>query len=70
MLDKVILKKANALDMPYKSNSFDVVFASFILDLQKLAFEIKRVLKPGGRAAIVSMCKEGEKLKKIARCFL
>jgi len=61
--------------MPYKTNSFDVVFASFIIDLQKieniqkLALEIKRVLKPGGRVAIVSMCKEGKGIKKITRCF-
>jgi ubiquinone/menaquinone biosynthesis C-methylase UbiE len=73
--DRVILTEANVLAMPYKDNTFDVIFASFILDLQKitdipiLLEEIKRVLKTNGRAVIVAMTKEGKGLKKIARCF-
>jgi ubiquinone/menaquinone biosynthesis C-methylase UbiE len=72
---RVILVKGNALSIPYKNESFDVVFASFILDLQriidiqKLLQELKRVLKPDGRIVIVSMTKEGKDLLKIARCF-
>jgi len=75
-LDKrVILVKGNFLSLPYKNESFDIVFASFILDLQrivdihKLLQELKRVLKPNGRIVIVSMTKEGKGLLKIARCF-
>lgn len=75
MEERIIFTRANALSMPYKDNFFDVVFASFIVDLQKikdiqiLLREIKRVLKPTGRAVIVAMTKEGKGLKKLARCF-
>jgi demethylmenaquinone methyltransferase/2-methoxy-6-polyprenyl-1,4-benzoquinol methylase len=73
--DRAVFTLANALDMPYENNSFDVVFASFILDLlkiedmPKLLNEVKRVLKPNGRAVFVALTKEGEGLKKIARCL-
>jgi demethylmenaquinone methyltransferase/2-methoxy-6-polyprenyl-1,4-benzoquinol methylase len=75
LYQRVILVKGNAISLPYKNESFDVVFASFILDLQKimdiqkLLQELKRVLKPTGRAVIVAMTKEGKGLKKLTRCF-
>jgi demethylmenaquinone methyltransferase/2-methoxy-6-polyprenyl-1,4-benzoquinol methylase len=75
MESRVKLILENILSMPYKDNFFDVIFASFILDLQKnkdipkLLAEIKRVLKPGGRVVIVAMTKEGKGLLKLARCF-
>lgn len=71
----VVLTEANVLSMPYKNCTFDVVYASFIIDVQKISDiqillnEIKRILKPKGRAVFVAMTKEGEGLKKIARCF-
>jgi SAM-dependent methyltransferase len=43
----------SAHDMPFESNSMDVVFGIAILhhlDLQLVAREVHRVLKPGGRA--------------------
>jgi len=53
---KVFLKKGNALKLPFKSNSFDKVIASEILehlnDDKKAIAEIYRVLKPGGIALI------------------
>jgi demethylmenaquinone methyltransferase/2-methoxy-6-polyprenyl-1,4-benzoquinol methylase len=73
--NRVILVKGNVLNLPYKNGTFDVIFASFIIDLQRIAdfnkllVEIKRVLKPNGRIIIVSMTKEGNGLSKIARCF-
>ena len=73
--NQVILIQGNTLSMPFKDESFDVVFASFLLDLQKivdiqrLLYEIKRVLNPHGRVIIVAMTKEGKGLEKIARCF-
>lgn len=65
----------NVLSMPYKDEIFDVVFASFILDLQKvediqkLLNEIKRILNKNGRVVIIAMTKESKGLYKIARCF-
>jgi demethylmenaquinone methyltransferase/2-methoxy-6-polyprenyl-1,4-benzoquinol methylase len=73
--DRVALVLGNVLSFPYKDETFDVVFASFILDLQKiediqkLLNEIKRILKNNGRVVIIAMTKEGKGLYKIARCF-
>jgi len=73
--NRVIIVKGNVLNLPYKNESFHVIFASFILDLQRIAdfnkllVEIKRVLKPNGRIILTSMTKEGNGLSKIARCF-
>ena len=75
MKQSVDLTVGNVLSMPYKDNTFDVVFASFIVDLQKLdniqplLHELKRVIKDGGRVVIVAMTKEGEGISKMARCF-
>ena len=52
--DKVELKLENVLNMPYDSESFDVIFAIHILDIMKiddipcLLLQIRRVLKPNG----------------------
>lgn len=60
-------------NMPYKENYFDVVFASFIIDLlpaeeiPTALNEIKRVLKPGGRLIVVSMTKQGSGIYRFAR---
>jgi demethylmenaquinone methyltransferase/2-methoxy-6-polyprenyl-1,4-benzoquinol methylase len=51
--------------MPYTDNKFDAVFMSFVLELFELPeipqvlAEIKRVLKPNGRVAVLGMSKEG-----------
>ncbi|KYK34604.1 MAG: hypothetical protein AYK22_05180 [Thermoplasmatales archaeon SG8-52-3] len=73
--DRICLVKGNVLNLPYKNDSFDVIFASFIIDLQRIAdfnkllLELKRVLKPNGRIVLTSMTKEGNGILKIARCF-
>lgn len=67
--------QANALNMPFKEESFDIVFSSFLLDLLplkdigKALNEMKRVLKRNGRLVAVSLTKEGEGIKKMARIF-
>lgn len=69
----VELTTACAQDMPYVDNFFDVVFASFIIDLlpvqeiSKTLKEIYRVLKPGGRLIVVSMTKNGTGVHRCAR---
>ena len=47
---------ANALDLPFRENTFDAVWANGVLhatgDTRRAVQETKRVLKPGGRAII------------------
>jgi len=65
--------QANALSLPFKDKSFDVVFSSFLLDLlpldeiQMALAEMKRVLKDDGRIVAVTMSKNGKGIAKAAR---
>jgi len=65
LIDRAELCCEDASEMPYEDNKFDGVFMSFTLELfdtpeiPKLLNDIKGVLKPGGRLAVVSMSKEG-----------
>ena len=48
--------QADAGKLPYKDNSFDIIFGNGVLhhvDLQAAAKEIRRVLKPGGKAIFI-----------------
>ena len=55
-INNVILHQADALELPFEDNKFDVVFMvaalSEIPHLPKALKEIKRVLKPDGRFAV------------------
>jgi len=68
LLPRVELVLGDARNMPYDNNFFDVVFITFTLelfdtpDIPKVLSEIKRVLKPGGRAAVTSMSKKASGL--------
>lgn len=65
--------QANALALPFKDRTFDVVFSSFLLDLlplkeiQGALNEMKRVLKDDGRIVAVALSKRGKGIKKMAR---
>ena len=61
--DNVVFHRGSALHLPYADASFEAVFSSFMLDLIDtpdipiVLNEMRRVLKPGGRAGLVSMSK-------------
>jgi SAM-dependent methyltransferase len=57
--DRIEVRKGSALDLPFREDSFDVVWMQNvgmnILNKRKLYEEIYRVLKPGGRYAFQEM---------------
>lgn len=59
--EKVKIYHANALDMPFEDNSFDVVWLQHVVmnisEKEELFREISRVLRPMGKLAIHEVCK-------------
>lgn len=60
----VDLRQSDARSLPFEDNTFDVLYNSFMLDLIPLAdmpvvlSEFRRVLKNGGRLALVNLSKD------------
>lgn len=59
-IDNIEIWKGNALDMPFDDSSFDVIFIQHvsmnIKNKERLIFETFRLLRPGGRLAIHTIC--------------
>lgn len=59
-IDNIEIRKGNALDMPFDDSSFDVIFIQHvsmnIKNKERLIFETFRLLRPGGRLAIHTIC--------------
>ncbi|MBN1929536.1 MAG: methyltransferase domain-containing protein [Chlorobiaceae bacterium] len=61
--DKIDYRLGNALDMPFKAGTFDVVWGQdawcYITDKERLIEECARVLKPGGTLAFTDWLETG-----------
>ena len=62
------LKEGNARQIPFESNTFDVLYNGYMLDLiaegemPGILAEFKRVLKPGGRMILLNMSKANKEV--------
>jgi len=76
--DKAKFQVADALQMPFEDNSFDLVWSlesgEHMPDKTKFISELKRVAKPGGKIIVVTWChrdlQPGETLTKRERGLL
>lgn len=63
LLDRVELLRADALELPFEDESFDLVTNSYMLDLlardqiPEALGQMRRVLRPGGRLVLSNMTK-------------
>lgn len=69
------LARADAFRLPFPDDAFDLLWASYLLDLiptsemALLLGEFRRVLRPGGRLLLVNFSKRGERLTGWERAY-
>ena len=75
--DNASLCRADARLLPFRTEVFDVIYSSYLLDLLKLRDmpqvlgEFKRVLKPGGRLVAVNLSKQvDDRISWMERLYL
>ena len=70
-LDRIVVHRASALELPLDDESFDLVVNSYMLDLlprddsPRALEEFRRVLRPGGRVVLSNMTKGERPLHRI-----
>jgi demethylmenaquinone methyltransferase/2-methoxy-6-polyprenyl-1,4-benzoquinol methylase len=73
---KFELREADCRELPYETDTFDVLFNGYMLDLIPLTelsmvvAEFKRVLKPGGRLILLNMSKIDEKITRAEELYM
>jgi arsenite methyltransferase len=75
--DRVTVKDGDARNLPFADASFDVVVSALVLhnlrhraDRERALREIVRVLRPGGRVALVDLRFTGEYARVLRECSL
>ena len=73
---RVKLIKGNAKRLPFKNNSFNIVYISNVLelfsdkDIKKVLKEIKRVLKINGKVCVIDVAGNGYENSKLLKIYL
>lgn len=77
VLDRVALREGDARSLPFADGSFDLVVSNFVVhemdtkaDRERMLREIVRVLRPGGRVALVDLIFTGECVEVLRWCGL
>lgn len=75
VVDRIEIKDADARQLPFSDKTFDVVMSSLVLhnignpaERQQAVREIVRVLKPGGRVALLDVLHIGEYARVMREC--
>jgi ubiquinone/menaquinone biosynthesis C-methylase UbiE len=75
--DRIDVRDADARDLPFADNTFDVIVSSLVLhnihgraERAKALSEIARVLKPGGHAALLDVAHTTEYAHVLEACSL
>ena len=64
----LLVAAASAIDLPFRDQTFDAVLGNFVLShfrkVETALFDVKRVVKPGGRLGLTSWSDVGDDLQK------